>query len=134
MKDGQSIVGLRDVQDVWAIAEVVAGEARGEELDGQVAVAWVLRNRVGNPGWWGTTWQEVARQPFQFARYLNLTPELFAVAMDVYCGVVDDPTDGATHFFSGKDEPGWAKELQHTIDIGNHHFYRKRGSHFVTVN
>jgi hypothetical protein len=39
--------------ELRAMAATIWGEARGEPLDGKVAVGWVIRNRAANPGGWG---------------------------------------------------------------------------------
>ena len=40
------------MNDLDIMALTVWAEARGEPVDGQRAVAWVLRNRAAKPGWW----------------------------------------------------------------------------------
>ena len=40
------------VKDLTIMALTVFGEARGQMQEGQLAVACVILNRWGNPGWW----------------------------------------------------------------------------------
>lgn len=42
--------------DLDTLARTLWAECRGEPLLGQQAVAWVIRNRALNPGWW--TWHK----------------------------------------------------------------------------
>src|SRR5688572_17412765 len=60
--------------DVDAMARTLYGEARGEPEAGQIAVAWVIRNRVTTdlrgdkkPDWWGEGVQGVCVNPSQFS-------------------------------------------------------------------
>lgn len=50
------------------------GEARGEPIEGIIAVGCVIRNRVradlkgdGKPDWWGEGFRQVCLKPFQFS-------------------------------------------------------------------
>lgn len=52
------------------LARTLWGEARGESLAGQIAVAWTIRNRVndGNAkSWWGEGYVGVCQKPYQFS-------------------------------------------------------------------
>ncbi len=48
---------------VWL---TIKGEAESEPIEGQVAVAWVIKNRVLHPGWMGTDYKSVCLHPAQF--------------------------------------------------------------------
>ena len=52
--------------DLMIMAKTIWGEARGESHNGQVAVAWVIRNRAERGGWWGNTIREVCLKDQQF--------------------------------------------------------------------
>ena len=59
-------------QDI--LARTLWGEARGEGVAGQIAVAWSIRNRVemdlhndGKPDWWGEGYAGVCKKPYQFS-------------------------------------------------------------------
>lgn len=52
------------------LARTLWGEARGEGLAGEIAVAWTIRNRVfdGNPkSWWGEGYAGGGMKPWQFS-------------------------------------------------------------------
>ena len=53
--------------DLMIMAKTIWGEARGESYSGQVAVAWVIRNRAERGGWWGNTIREVCLKDQQFS-------------------------------------------------------------------
>lgn len=56
-------------KDRDVLARTLWGEVRGESLEGQIAVAWSIRNRV-NAGkaksWWGEGYTGVCQKPYQF--------------------------------------------------------------------
>jgi N-acetylmuramoyl-L-alanine amidase len=58
---------LEPLQEWQIVALVLYGEARSEPIEGLVAVANVLRNRVKRPSWWGSTYTEVATAKRQFS-------------------------------------------------------------------
>lgn len=58
---------LANLQDWQQVSVVLYGEARSEPIEGVVAVANVIRNRVERPGWWGHSYGEVATAPMQFS-------------------------------------------------------------------
>lgn len=79
-------------QEIDVLARTIWGEARGEALLGQIAVAWIVLNRAradiradGKPDWWGEGIVGVACTPWQFscwnANDPNL-PKLRAVGFD----------------------------------------------------
>lgn len=52
------------------LARTLWGEARGEGLAGQIAVAWTIRNRVNDgkaKSWWGEGYAGVCQAPYQFS-------------------------------------------------------------------
>ena len=53
--------------DLNIMAKTIWGEARGEPYNGQVAVAWVIRNRAERGGWFGNTIREVCLKDQQFS-------------------------------------------------------------------
>jgi len=59
------------------LARTLWGEARGESLAGQIAVAWTIRNRVndGNAkSWWGEGYTGVCQKPYQFSCWNSTDP------------------------------------------------------------
>lgn len=138
------IVRADEFDTLW---RTVYGEARGESLPGQVAVTWVILNRVktdlgndGKPDWWGEGVIGVCRKPRQFscwnasdpnARIIELvkpgapgTMEVIHAVTGVLIGRFLDPTGGATHYHASNIHPSWAEGQDPTARIGRHVFYR----------
>lgn len=133
----------------WDIAaRTLLGEARGEPLDGQVAVAWVIRNRAERPSWWGGTITDVCLKAWQFSCWSDGDPNkeliekatpaqpafrrALGIAALVLSGDFADPTDRATHYFTTQRPaldtpwpPVWARTLKDTVHIGAHTFMRE---------
>ena len=116
-----------------------------EILEGQVACANVVKNRVLSPvTWWGKTWKEVMLKPYQFSCFNENDPNMTKmseawenkctnlgmkqaawVAKGIICGELKDNTKGATHYHSiGIGTPKWAMGQVPLMKIGNHLFYR----------
>lgn len=139
--------------DLEIMALTVWAEARGESPNGQRAVAWVIRNRLENPGWWSRhagdgipddTLAAVCRDPYQFSCWNPSDPNrsrLFAIktreradyqAILKLCGAVmmadpsTDPTRGADHYCTSAvvRHTRWARGRKPVAVIGNHHFYK----------
>lgn len=139
--------------DVLALARTLWGEARGESREGQIAVAWVIRNRLeGYPNaWWSThagdeipdhTIEAVCLEPHQFSCWWDTqatkvrkrTPEQLGSLMGIAIGVLNDTipdnTNGATHYhtilrpdYAKIWPPKWAKGHVGKT-IGSHLFYK----------
>jgi N-acetylmuramoyl-L-alanine amidase len=136
-----------DLTDAETLALLLFGEARGESYGGQVAVAWVVRNRA-NARQWPDTVKAVALQPYQFscfnpsdrnfpllrsmAIHKSIPDVLLTLANRVLNGDIKDPTQGATNYHTVSIRPKWAGSLVYTVTIGAHKFYRLPGaSHAV---
>jgi len=122
-----------------------SGEARGESLAGQIAVAWTIRNRVNDgkaKSWWGEGYAGVCQNPYQFSCWNRSDPN-FAylsgakkipfrelaqarIAADqVIDGKVSDPTGGATHYYATTIKaPAWAAKAKQTLKLGGHVFFK----------
>lgn len=138
---------VKPFTDLMTVALVVWREASGEATIAKQAVAWVIRNRVLRPGWWGKDWCGVVTKQSQFTSMVppaqladaNLRrwplPEdkswadAVQVAFDVIVGNVADPTGGATYYHSypldSPKLPPWAKTYTHMADVGAFHFYKE---------
>ncbi len=111
--------------DATRLAGTIYAEARGEAAEGQIAVAWVVRNRVDSPvTWWGTNYQSVLDKPYQFNSQAITTPALCQIAEGVMDGTIEDNTNGATHFHNRTVSPHWPR-LRMVAEIGRHLFYRR---------
>jgi N-acetylmuramoyl-L-alanine amidase len=129
--------------DIDVLARTLYGEARGEELKGMQAVAWVVVNRVRKgPPRFKSSILGVVTAPHQFSCWSKADPNsklcatvtesdpLFALATFAAAGVlsgeVRDPTGGADHYHADymRPFPEWTKKMTKTAVIGNHIFYR----------
>ena len=128
------------------LARTLWGEARGESLAGQIAVAWTIRNRVNDgkaKSWWGEGYAGVCQKPYQFScwnrndpnyAYLSgakpIPPAQYAQALkaagQVMAGTMPDPTGGATHYYATTmpKPPAWAKGAKQTMKLGQHVFFK----------
>jgi len=109
------------------------------------AVCWAVRNRVVKPGntWWGDDWEEVILKRWQFTSFEKSDPNVsklpgdpskdpswqqaLEAAYDVYRGVGDDITQGATHYYNPDAVliiPTWVKTATFKCRIGKHMFYQ----------
>jgi N-acetylmuramoyl-L-alanine amidase len=131
---------------LFCIATAIYWEARDQSIEGQLAVASVISNRVeskrfpNNPcdvvtqgpvvGLWP------ARNRCQFSFYCDGkrdTPEnkeAFNIAISLaflsLVGIVPDNTENALFYHADYVEPWWAAAMDITTIIGNHKFYRER--------
>jgi spore germination cell wall hydrolase CwlJ-like protein len=127
------------------LAEVMYYEARGEGQDGQMAVAEVVFHRLRH-GHYGHSICAVVYEgagnsgcQFSFACNGELTETKSAVAWRssetlaarILTGEVAmrDITGDATHFHAISVAPGWADNMERTVQIGNHVFYKRARSH-----
>jgi spore germination cell wall hydrolase CwlJ-like protein len=128
------------------LARTLWGEARGESLAGQIAVAWTIRNRVHDgkdKSWWGEGYAGVCQKPYQFScwnksdlNYAFLSgarvipfrefAQAQIAAEQVMAGKVPDPTGGATHYYATTmlKPPVWAKGAKQTLKLGGHVFFK----------
>lgn len=138
--------------DVMALT--MYGEARGEPVEGQIAVGWVIKNRAIA---WNKGIIEVCIQPEQFSCWNENDPnylQLVALGRQVesfYTGTgyhsneaynqcrylaigisdstIQDNTKGALNYLtlelaSGPNCPAWAKTMKFASHIGNQVFGR----------
>ncbi|MSP43380.1 MAG: cell wall hydrolase [Alphaproteobacteria bacterium] len=147
-EDGLEAASLFDME---TLARSLWGEARGENEDGQVAVAWVMRNRVraardfiarqgrAHPLFGDGTLVGACRAPRQVSAWNPGDPNAvklaqigfddaaycraFAIGAQVWGGLISDPTGGTTHYHRHDIEPVWAKSMKPTALIGAHMFY-----------
>lgn len=119
------------------LATALYFEARGEPIEGQVAVAEVILNRVDSPGY-PRSICGVVHQGGQFSYTFDGQPDTIRekaafqragkIAAAMLAGAPRALTQGATHFHTRAVRPGWAHRFPRTAAIGGHLFYRQPGS------
>ncbi len=130
----------------------IFGEARGEPIEGRIAVAAVIRNRL-RAGHWGASYEAVCLAPHQFSCWQRVgghsnydtlkaleqqieqgqrpsdpvLTECYAIAQEMVSGRLQDNTTGGTHYMTTAlfkaAPPLWAKELTPLCVIGSHVFF-----------
>lgn len=109
-----------------ALIRLVDAEARGESLEGQVAVAAVVLNRVKSRSFPNSVW-DVIHQPGQFtpvAQGLPKNPAQSCVTAVERALQGEDPTGGALFFYNPSASQAldyWATKTV-VKKIGNHNF------------
>ena len=126
LEPGETIVPITP-QEKELLTRLVYAEARGESLEGQIAVAAVILNRVQSSRFPDTVW-DVIHQPGQFTPVQNNT--LPQTASDTTVEAVnralrgEDPTGGALFFYNPRTTQAaeyWATKPV-IKKIGNHNF------------
>jgi len=115
------------------LAEVIIYEARGEPVEGQIAVAEVVVNRTKDSRWPNKI-VEVVNQPYQFSylqdKHKQKPPtegdriNAKAVAHFVLRGGSTSAAKGATHYHTKHVSPKWNRKLTKVASIGQHVFYK----------
>ncbi|WP_136645938.1 cell wall hydrolase [Tabrizicola sp. YIM 78059] len=121
------------------LTEAIYFEARGESLEGQIAVAEVILNRVDSPLYPRTVCGVVKQRggggcQFSYAcngkvrmREKGAADLAGRIARAMLDGAPRLLTDGATHFHARAVRPNWSKRFARTATIGAHTFYRHPG-------
>lgn len=136
------------LSDAQIVALTLWGEARGEPVEGRIAVACVIRNRVREPGWWGDSYMSVclAKQQFScwnaddpnYSKLMALSnhmlrgesvdailDECLWVAEGIVGGRVRDRVGAATHYYAESIQaPKWAKGATLVGRVGHHLFFQ----------
>ncbi|MBN8630702.1 MAG: cell wall hydrolase [Rhodobacterales bacterium] len=122
------------------LTEALYFEARGESLEGQIAVAEVILNRVDSPLYPRTVCGVVKQRGgggCQFSYVCNGKAKMREkgaadlagrIARAMLDGAPRVLTDGATHFHTKGVRPSWSKRFARTASIGAHLFYRQPGA------
>jgi N-acetylmuramoyl-L-alanine amidase len=122
--------GIELNDDLKCLANAVYFEARGEPLEGQLAVAQVILNRVAS-GHYAASICGVVYQPGQFTFSHSRTPATGsldwkvaqAIAVIASSEAYRDVAPRAISFHAARLAPGWSN-LHKVSQIGNHVFYR----------
>lgn len=142
------------MSDTTAVVCTLFGEAANEPIEGQVAVASVIRNRVRNPRWWGVGWKGVCHQHLQFSCWWernqntdrvyalakalhdrqaatgpqSIVGQLEWVAVGVMDDVLIDVTRGSDHYLTTRllktAPPQWARGKAPASQVAAHTFFR----------
>ena len=150
---------LKDVREAWRNGELIDadvlaltlwGESRGESLEGRIAVACVIRNRVNEQSWYGDLISGVCLKRWQFSCWLpqggkdnfrqllamaNKTHisrvkipayrECFWIAQGICSEAVRDQVKRANHYYvNGTRKPKWAGGQTPVLQLGTHLFFR----------
>jgi len=144
---------IENAKQIKCLAENIYHEARGESRKGMIAVAYVTLNRARRGefpnsicdvvyeartyvNWKGNVMPK--KYQCQFTWFCDGLPdtinttstswkESLTVAVDVFNNNVNDPTNGATHYYNHNIvKPKWSHQLAMTTRIENHTFHRLR--------
>lgn len=130
----QQVVIVNDTpkKEIECLAKNIYFEARGEPIEGQVAVAAVTINRV-NADKFPKSICKVVHQPYQFSWVQQLkshTPKSkaeYELAVKIATGYIEgkfkDPTYGSTYYHADYVNPRWNKFVNKKVKIGSHIFY-----------
>lgn len=118
------------------IAVAVYHEARGETVEGQLAVARVIMNRAAS-GKYPSSWCEVVKQPWQFSFVNPRTGEFpytdqssdswrkaVGIARLAIGNVVPTLSNDVLWYHADYVAPAWGRRLTRVDKIGAHIFYR----------
>ena len=118
-------------RDADCLAKAVYFEAKGEPLDGQLAVAEVIMNRAKS-GRFARTLCGVVMQPSQFSFVRGggfpavanqaMWRQAVGVAQVAMGGLWESSVQDALYFHAARVSPAWGK--QRVAAVGNHVFYR----------
>jgi N-acetylmuramoyl-L-alanine amidase len=121
-------------QETNCLATAVYFEARGESLDGQMAVARVVMNRATS-GRYPPDWCGVVKQPAQFSfvrhgefPYVDTSCDAWrkaeAIAELAAANIVPSVSSDVLWYHADYVAPNWRHSLQEVQQIGAHIFYR----------
>lgn len=131
---------------VWAIYTILQ-EARSEPLEGQIAVAEVIHNRMKQKFFSNGTFRDTCLRPYQFSGWNTNDPNRIICAGfswtspstmkalsafdKVFVKKEIGITKGAVLYHASTMEtfPNWANEpsIIKTVEIGRHIFYKREG-------
>jgi len=135
---------LERQREISLLTRLVFGEARGEPIEGKIAVAQVAMNRWANKrGVYGRTLREVILRPKQFScfnisdvNYIKITKpreadayrwkECNDAARIAYLFATEDVTLGSTHYTVRGCDASWISKMKENAVIGNHVFMSEK--------
>ena len=126
-------------RELKCLSEALYFEARGEQIEGQIAVADVIINRKNSKRFPSTICGVVSegshkRNACQFSYNCDGKLELIydkktykrivKLSSMILTGSFSDVTNGATFFHASEVSPSWSKKFKKTRKIGRHIFYK----------
>ena len=126
-------------RELKCLSEALYFEARGEQIEGQIAVADVIINRKNSKRFPSTICAVVSegshkRNACQFSYNCDGKLELIydkktykrivKLSSMILNGAFSDVTNGATFFHASEVSPSWSKKFKKTRKIGRHIFYK----------
>ena len=127
--DDEAAVAVANNSDLRCLANAVYFESRGEPLEGQLAVAQAILNRVES-GRYASTVCGVVNQPKQFSFDRSRTPRAGndwstaqAIAQIAAQDMYREVAPRAISFHANYVSPGWQGKTR-VAQIGRHIFYR----------
>lgn len=149
MTETEIKAALSDFDALWL---TLFGEARSEPVEGQIAVACVIRNRVKGARRFGQSYRSVCLKPLQFScwnegadanhtrlmllatevvgKFWAATPrmqQLMFLAEGIIGGQLEDRVKGADHYLTTDlyvtKPPKWTKGQQPVAHVGAHTFF-----------
>ena len=127
--------------ELKCLTQAVYFEARGENIDGQIAVAEVIMNRVESDLWPNNVCDVISQgadqlNRCQFSFICDGKPESITdrasyqrakdVALLVLQGERRGIAGGATHYHADYVNPSWAGHMLRTATVGTHLFYKRK--------
>ena len=131
-------------RDTDILARTIYGEARGESISGQEAIASVILNRVAiaksrGRYWWGNTIAGVCLAPWQFSCWNKNDPNrkiieraddadigfciCKRIALRAVSGLLEERSSGASLYLNRSLRPKWSVGKIPCAEIGSHVFY-----------
>jgi len=121
-------------EEANCIAVAVYHEARGESLEGQLAVARVIMNRAAS-GKYPSTWCGTVKQPWQFSFVRNYQfpytdtnshawRKAVAITRLAVSNAVPSLSGDVLWYHADYVAPSWGRRLTRVDKIGTHIFYR----------
>ncbi|CAF0723801.1 unnamed protein product [Adineta ricciae] len=132
---------MAQLSELEVFRKTVYAEARGESVEGQKWVAWVIKNRarLNRQYWGGSKIKDVCLHPRQFECWNGVNdisihePEVYRQVCEVVDAIYhadpnDDPTNGTDHYHNPDKEgiPSWVHNCVFVKKIGNHTFYKSK--------
>lgn len=136
---------LENLSNAEILALTIIGEARGEPIEGQVAVGCVIRNRCLT---YKKSYHDICLEPYQFSCWNETDPnrvildelakylingqhisyrQCLWVASGIENFSINDNTAGATYYLTTRfftdNRPKWAKDARNQTTLGKQTFF-----------